>query len=44
MLNLDRQISAIVEAAELRANDLTSLDGAGLGSDLLGLLNGLVEG
>ena len=44
MLNLDRQISAIVEAAELRADDLTSLDGAGLGGDLLGFLNGLVEG
>ena len=44
VLNLDRQISAIVEAAELRANDLTSLDGAGPGSDLLGLLSGLVEG
>ena len=33
VLNLDRQISAIVEAAELGANDLASLDGAGPRSD-----------
>ena len=44
MLNLDRQISAIVEAAELGANDLASLDGASPRSDGKGLLNGLVQG
>ena len=44
MLNLDRQISAIVEAAELGGIDLAFLDGAGPRSDGLGLLNSFVQG
>ena len=44
VLNLDRQISAIVEAAELGANDLASLDGAGPRSDGKRLLNRFVQG
>ena len=42
MLNLDRQISTIVEAAELGGRDYAFLDGAGLRSDDGGLLNSFV--
>ena len=44
MLNLDRQISAIVEAAELGGRDHAFLDGAGLRSDDGGLINSFVQG
>ena len=44
MLNLDRQISAIIEDAERGFFDHASLDGAGLRSDDGGLLNSFVEG
>lgn len=43
VLNLDRQISAVVEAAELGAHDLASLNGTGLRGKFLRLLSWLVE-
>ena len=42
VLNLDGQISAIVEAAELGGRDHAFLDGASLRSDDGGLLNSFV--
>ena len=44
MLDLDRQISTVVEAAELRRWDRALLNGTSLGSDRLRLLDGLVKG